>query len=143
MNNLIKKMLNRETLVYLVFGVLTTAVDYISFAVFYYVLDLNEVLSNTIAWAFAVAFAYITNKLIVFNSKSFELKLLIKEISSFVIARIFSLVLTNIFLVLAGHIDMNMLLAKALTSVVVIIVNYIFSKLFIFNNNNNKITEEM
>ncbi len=141
MNNLIKKMLNRETLVYLVFGVLTTAVDYISFAVFYYVLDLNEVLSNTIAWAFAVAFAYITNKLFVFNSKSFELKLLIKEISSFVIARIFSLVLTNIFLVLAGHIDMNMLLAKALTSVVVIIVNYIFSKLFIFNN--NKITEEI
>ena len=97
MNNLIKKMLNRETLVYLVFGVLTTAVDYISFAVFYYVLDLNEVLSNTIAWAFAVAFAYITNKLFVFNSKSFELKLLIKEISSFVIARIFSGCIPNSF----------------------------------------------
>lgn len=133
-------MLNRETLVYLIFGVLTTAVDYISFSFFYYVLGINEILSNTIAWAFAVAFAYITNKLFVFNSNSFEPKLLLKEIFSFVIARIFSLVLTNIFLVLAGHIDMNMLLAKALTSVVVIIVNYIFSKLFIFNN---KITEEI
>ena len=135
MNSLIKKMLNRETIVYLVFGVLTTAVDYISFAVFYYALGINELISNTIAWAFAVAFAYITNKLFVFNSKSFAMKLLLKEILSFVLARIFSLVLTNIFLILAGHINMNMLLAKAMTSVAVIIINYIFSKLFIFKNN--------
>ncbi len=141
MINLIKRVLNRETIVYTIFGVFTTAVDYIAFAVLYYTLDINQVISNTIAWALAVGFAYITNKLFVFNSKSFELKVLIKEILSFVLARVFSLIVTNIFLIFAGYIDMNMLLAKATTSVVVIILNYIFSKLFIFKK--KEITEEI
>ena len=135
MNKFIKKLLNKETIVYLVFGVLTTAVDYAAFAALHYGLNINEIVANTIAWALAVAFAYITNKLFVFESKSFDMKTLLKEIPSFVLARVLSLIVTNVFLVFAGYIGMNMLLAKALISVVVILLNYIFSKLFIFKKN--------
>lgn len=135
MNKIISKLLNKETIIYIVFGVLTTAVDYITFAALYYGLQMNEIAGNTIAWALAVAFAYITNKLFVFESKSFALKTLAKEIPSFILARVLSLVVTNAFLVFAEHISMNMLLAKAVISVAVIVINYIFSKLFIFEKN--------
>lgn len=132
MSNLIKKLLNRETIIYIIFGVLTTVVDFVIFGLLYYVTGLDEYIANTIAWVAAVAFAYITNKIFVFESKSFKPKDLIKEISSFVAARILTLILTNIFLIFAEYISMNMMFAKALISVAVIILNYIFSKLFIF-----------
>lgn len=132
MNKILCKLLNKETIIYIVFGVLTTAVDYISFTALYYGLHMNEIVGNTIAWAFAVAFAYITNKLFVFESKSFALKTLAKELPSFILARVLSLVVTNAFLIFAKYISMNMLLAKAIVSVAVIVINYIFSKLFIF-----------
>lgn len=133
MNNLIKKLLNKETIIYVIFGVLTTVVDFYAFGFLHYDLSLNEVIANTIAWAAAVLFAFITNKLFVFNSKSFERKELIKEFISFVTGRIVTLVLTDIFLIFARFINMHMMFAKALISVVVIILNYIFSKLFVFN----------
>ena len=136
MNKLLKKLLNRETIVYIIFGILTTAVDYVAFSVLLYGLEINEVIANTIAWVLAVAFAYITNKLYVFESKSFKPQIIAKELPSFVLARLLSLVVTNVFLVFAAYISMNMLLAKALISVVVIILNYIFSKLFVFKKNN-------
>ena len=132
MNKILCKLLNKETIIYIVFGVLTTAVDYISFTALNYGLHMNEIVGNTIAWAFAVAFAYITNKLFVFESKSFALKTLAKELPSFILARVLSLVVTNAFLIFAKYISMNMLLAKAIVSVAVIVINYVFSKLFIF-----------
>ncbi len=132
MNKILCKLLNKETIIYIVFGVLTTAVDYISFTALYYGLQMNEIVGNTIAWAFAVAFAYITNKLFVFESKSFALKTLAKELPSFILARVLSLLVTNAFLIFAKYISMNMLLAKAIVSVAVIVINYVFSKLFIF-----------
>ena len=135
MNKLIKRFLNRETIIYTVFGVLTTVVDYAAFAIFHYGIQLNEIIANTIAWTLAVAFAYITNKLFVFESKSFNIKTLTKEIPSFVLARVLSLIVTNLFLVFAAYISLNRLLAKAIISVVVIVLNYIFSKLFVFKNN--------
>ncbi len=141
MNKIISKLLNKETIVYIIFGILTTAVDYVSFSVLYYGFYINEIIGNTIAWALAVIFAYITNKLFVFESKSFDPKILAKEIPSFVLARVLSLVVTNVFLIFAAHISMNMLLAKAIISVAVIIINYIFSKLFIFKK--NKLTEDI
>ena len=87
MNKLINKFLNRETIIYVIFGVLTTIVDFVTFGLLYYNLNLREVLANTIAWFLAVAFAYITNKLFVFESKSFERKTLKKEIISFFSSR--------------------------------------------------------
>ena len=84
MTNLIKKILNRETIIYVIFGVLTTVVDFLIFGLLYYVADLNEIVANTSAWIVAVAFAFVTNKLFVFEAKNFEFKNLLKEITAFV-----------------------------------------------------------
>ena len=70
MKNLIKKFLNRETVSYLVFGVLTTIVNYASYELCKW-LGVHYTVSTVAAWVLAVAFAYITNKLYVFESKSF------------------------------------------------------------------------
>lgn len=137
MSKLISKLINRETILYIIFGVLTTIADFAVFGLLHYTADINEIIANTVAWVAAVAFAFITNKLFVFSSKSFGTKSLLKEICTFVSARLLTLILTDIFLIFARSISMNLMLAKALISVAVIILNYIFSKLFIFKKNNN------
>lgn len=137
-NQIIKKVCNKETILYVIFGVITTAVDFAAFSLLYYVIGLNEVVSNTIAWVLAVIVAFITNKLIVFENRSTKAAELIKEIVSFALARVISLLVTDAFLVFAKNIRMNMLFAKGLISVVVIILNYIFSKLFIFKKQEEK-----
>lgn len=132
MKALITKYLNKESILYIIFGVATTVVDFAVFTLLHYALNINEIIANTIAWICAVVVAYITNKLFVFDSKSFSLKVLAHEIPSFVAARVFSLVITDVFLVFAKFIHLNMLIAKLLISVFVIVSNYVFSKLFIF-----------
>ena len=73
-----KKLVNKETILYVVFGVLTTLVNFVAFKLFTMVFDklissqLGVHISNVLAWIFAVAFAYVTNKLFVFESKSWE-----------------------------------------------------------------------
>ena len=96
MKELIKKVLNKETILYVVFGVLTTVVNFAAFKVFDMIftratqVDLTLV-TNVIAWIIAVAFAYVTNKLFVFESKSWERGIVLKESLSFTAARLFSL----------------------------------------------------
>lgn len=133
MNKLINKLFNKETIIYVIFGVLTTVVDFVTFGLLYYSMNFREVLANTIAWFLAVAFAFITNKLFVFESKSFERTQLKKEILSFFSSRAITLLLTNLFLLFAELLDINMMFAKTLISIVVIILNYVFSKLLVFN----------
>ncbi|NLL92661.1 MAG: GtrA family protein [Clostridiales bacterium] len=132
MDDIIKKVFNKETILYIIFGVLTTVVDFVSFGFLFYQVGLNEIVANTIAWIIAVIVAYVTNKLYVFEKDQHDVKTLLREIVSFVLARLFSLFITNLFLVFAKHVGMNMMLAKILISVVVVILNYFFSKLFIF-----------
>ena len=139
----IQKFLNKETISYTIFGVLTTVVDFAVFALLHYVFDINEIISNTVAWIFAVGTAYITNKIFVFESKSFSFSVIKHEIPSFVLARVFSLIITDIFLAFASIVSMNMMLAKLIISVFVIVSNYIFSKLFIFKKKNKIIENEL
>ena len=144
MNKFIDKLLNKETIIYVIFGVLTTVVDFVSFGLLYYSFNMDKVIANTIAWALAVAFAYITNKIFVFESKSFNPAVLLKEIFGFVSSRVITLLLTNVFLVFAGILGLNMMIAKAIISVAVIILNYVFSKLYVFTDNKKPVnhTEE-
>ena len=96
MKELIKKFINKETIIYLVFGVLTTVVNFVVFKIFDVIFtsvtntDLT-LLTNFIAWVAAVVFAYVTNKLWVFESKSWKISVLKKEIPSFVGARVLTL----------------------------------------------------
>jgi putative flippase GtrA len=89
--------------------------------------------ATVIAWVIAVTFAYITNKLFVFESKSFDLSLIAKELITFVSSRLFSGLCELAFMIFAvGFIHMNDFLAKIITNVFVVIINYIASKLFVF-----------
>ena len=70
-----------EVLIYLVFGVLTTVVNYVIYLPVYNILGLSAALSNAIAWVGAVAFAYLTNKPFVFKSHDWSMKTVVPELT--------------------------------------------------------------
>ena len=123
----------KEIINYFIIGILTTLLNYISFAVLVYGLKLEMHLSNIIAWLIGVIFAYFTNKLFVFESKSFKTKVLLKEILSFGVARVFSLLLEELILfIFVNRLGMEKLIIKLFANIIVVIVNYILSKFIIF-----------
>ena len=118
---------------YGIFGVLTTIVNLAVYNLCYYKAGINNTVSNVIAWILAVAFAYITNKLWVFESKSWKMSVLRREVTAFVSCRL----ATGIMDILIMYICVDILgwhamLMKLASNVLVIILNYIFSKLIIF-----------
>ena len=137
----------KEPLLYLLFGALTTVVSLTTYAAANAILgDEWYLISNVISWCFAVAFAFVTNKLWVFASKSWASPLIWREIAAFVSARVFSLLIEEaglwLLVDIAGANSFSMtlfgfelsgdFLAKLLMQVVVVILNYIFSKFLIF-----------
>ena len=137
----------REPLLYLVFGVMTTLVDFVVFLLAGLLLGEElYLLSNFIAWCFAVAFAFLVNKIIVFSSHSVEAGTLLREIFEFVSARVFSFaveelgffLLVDVFAMGAISIALGsirvtgQIIAKAVLAVIVVILNYFFSKFVIF-----------
>ena len=123
----------RDVIVYLVFGVLTTAVNYIVYLPCYNVLGLSGSASNAIAWVVAVAFAYLTNKPFVFQSHDWSAKTVIPELTKFLGCRIGSGVLeTAIIFLTVDWLGWNGNVMKLLTSVLVVVLNYIGSKLLVF-----------
>ena len=132
MKSFFSRIFNKETILYIVFGVVTTLVNY---AVYYPLVwaGLNFKYANIIAWVAAVIAAYITNKLFVFESKSWDVSVVLREIGLFALARLLSLAIEEGFLILTVDVfGASELLMKIVASVFVIIVNYIFSKLVIF-----------
>ncbi|WP_101697277.1 GtrA family protein [Clostridium minihomine] len=123
-----------EMLSYLVFGVLTTLINILLAGLLYDALHWNLYVANTLAWVASVAFAFITNKLFVFQSKSFEPSVLMHESISFLGARLFSLGVDTLGMgLLVQLFHWNFWLSKILMNVIVVVLNYIFSKLLIFN----------
>ena len=137
----------KELIIYVVFGGLTTVVNLAVFWLFSKFLgDGRYLITNLVAWFAAVVFAYVTNKLWVFESKSWNFRVIAKEIPSFFAARVFSLLLeeAGLFLLVdilsfneisLGFLSFEIsgeLIAKGLLAVVVVIVNYVFSKLVVF-----------
>ena len=149
LNTLLKKIFSREMFDYLLFGVLTTVVNLVCFHLFEKLLGSKySLISNIIAWIAAVIFAFVTNKFLVFRSKETDIKTLSSEFFSFTGARLFSLGVeelglfiaqkefdadTKVFDILSVQIS-GMMTAKIVLAVIVVILNYIFSKLFIFKN---------
>jgi len=126
------KFVNKETISYLIFGVLTTVVNYVVFEICQ-LIHIHYLIGTVIAWALAVAFAYITNKLFVFESKSWKKEIIKKELTSFVACRVLSGLFDLGFMAFAVEIlFMNKSIAKLVSNVFVVIANYLFSKLFIF-----------
>jgi putative flippase GtrA len=122
----------REVLLYLIFGVLTTAVNYAAYVLFTRAVALPLVAANLLAWVLAVAFAYVTNRRWVFESKTKGIAAL-AEAGSFVAARIFSGVVDTVCMVLlVERLHVHDMIAKILVNVLVIVINYVLSKLLIF-----------
>ena len=122
----------KEGLLYLFFGGCTTLINIISFIIFRQ-FKLGVDVSNIISWLIAVIFAFITNKLFVFDSKNTDRKTVMKETISFLIARVISLGIdTGLLHLMIDFMKIHEVIAKVISNIVVIFVNYIFSKLFIF-----------
>lgn len=126
---------NIETMRYLVFGGLTTVVNVLTFALFN-AFSFPTLVSNSIAWIVGVIFAYVTNKYCVFNSKTKNKKDGAREASSFVIARLITLGIESVMMwFFVDILHWNAILMKIIANIVVIILNFVFSKLFIFKKN--------
>ncbi|MDT2633435.1 GtrA family protein [Enterococcus dongliensis] len=122
-----------EVFIYLFFGGLATVVNIVTFALAYQVFHLNWPISNTISWIFSVLFAFVTNKVWVFQSKTENFKELVWEFSKFVFARVisFGMDMATMYLFI-DLLHTGNLIAKLITQIIVVIANYIFSKVFIF-----------
>ena len=141
---IIDRVVTEEIILYIIFGVLTTLVNYVTTIILKRFIFTEEksgefTLVNAIAWAVSVLFAFFTNKLFVFKSKSFKAKVFLREFLSFVAARALT-GLMEIFLpelLMKAGLDGRLfgvkgMIAKLAVSVFVIIFNYVFSKLVSF-----------
>lgn len=124
---------HREAISYLFFGVLTTAVDFVSYFIFTRLFSINEVLAHVLSQAVAILFAYITNKLFVFEGKTNTLFELIVQFVKFVSCRLVTMVINSaMFAFMIDIMHIPDIISKVVVSIVVIILNYVFSKLIIF-----------
>ena len=123
----------------LIFGVLTTVIDYVISNLLYYIWKMDPVPAQTIAWVAAVLFAFVTNKWWVFESHTLNPGKVWREFVSFVLCRVatFLFNLAALF-VMVDLMKMEFFLCKLLISVVVVILNYVFSKILIFTNDKKK-----
>ena len=122
-----------DIITYLFFGVLTTAVNYVVYLPCYNTLGFSAVVSNGIAWVVAVAFAFLTNKPFVFKSNDWSAQTVLPELTKFVGCRVGSgLAETVILFLTVDMLGWNGNLWKLLTSVLVVVLNYIGSKLLVF-----------
>jgi len=132
---LFDKFLNRETISYLIFGVITTGIN---IGIYRLCTTVHIVywLSTIIAWVIALIFAFVTNKIFVFESTNMQPVHVFKEAISFVAARLVSGLCDLGFMIFAVEIiHMDDFIAKIITNVFVVVINYLFSKLVIFKKN--------
>jgi putative flippase GtrA len=133
-NKVGEEMKNKKEVVnYLVFGVLTTLTNIVSYGIFSKIFDMDFKLATTIAWIISVLFAFITNKVYVFNSKDSNVLLIIKEFISFIFFRLLSYIIDiGIMIIMVDWMEINDLVSKVLANVVVVIINYYASRYVIF-----------
>ena len=129
----------KEIINYLIFGAATTAVNFIVYYLFKFI-GTEKSYANAIAWVVAVIFAYITNRKYVFESKEKDRKGIIKELVSFVSCRgISGIIDIALFAILVDGLKMNDAIVKIFLQILVIVLNYIFSKLIIFKKKKGEV----
>ena len=141
----------KEATYYIIFGLLTTAVNFVVYLVWTQSFGEDTyAMATTVAFVLAASFAYVTNKLFVFESKSWDFETLKKEVPPFFTARVISFLIDFCGLLYAGkvlHWDEKWIdaagfrtswltLAKIVLQVVVVALNYVFSKFVIFKKEN-------
>lgn len=138
-----QRWINTEIIAYVLCGVLTTLVDWLVFALLSEHLKTDYRVATAFSWLCAVIFAYIVNKLVVFKNYQFQPARLLKEWWSFFAARAVSGVMVMVMMVFfvdvllwkniyLGNLTLGVYLAKAIVSVINLVLNYVFSKWWIF-----------
>lgn len=123
----------REQILYMVFGVLTTAVSILVYAVFTEWLSMDELIANIISWVIAVMFAFVTNRIWVFRSNENGAAAVLRQMLTFYAGRVLTLLIEELMLwVFVKELSFNGLAVKTAAQLVVIVLNYIISKLLIF-----------
>ncbi len=149
---------HKEIITYIIFGVLTTLINWCAYVIFTNMCGFTVLSANFLSWICGVVFAFTTNKIWVFNSKSFAPKTVIKEAISFISSRAVTGVLEvfgvpllaksgfdTIFYTVAQNLNLNYdilytdgIYSKLAFAVIVVILNYVFSKLIVFKKDNKK-----
>lgn len=123
--------LNKEIINYIIFGILTTVVNIVCFQIGEPIFA-NLLITNIVAWFVSVVFAYITNAKFVFKDSS---DMSIKQFISFTASRIFTLVIETLLLyVLLDKLNLDSLISKVISNIIVIILNFVLSKLLVFKS---------
>lgn len=138
MKELMKKVLTKEVILYIVFGVLTTLVNLASFYVMNSVFGWDKNLSNIIAIILAVLVAYVTNKDLVFHSDAKTIKERVYEFFRFIAGRTFTMIIEFVGGWLLFQTSIPEMISKCIVTVVVIILNFFISKFFAFKKNNKQ-----
>lgn len=134
----------KSIILYIIFGGMTTVVDWsVSFTLYYLWGDAIEATpwlihgANVIAWVAAVAFAYVTNRIWVFESKRRGFMPIVGEIAAFAGGRVFTLLLQEVLMaVFFTWLGFNEYIVKIVAAVLVVILNYFISKIFVFRKKN-------
>lgn len=130
---------HQEGMRYLVFGALATIVNILCYDICYYAIHIPNGISNVIAWVVGAVFAYFTNKMCVFDSKTHSKKDLMREIVSFFGCRLVTFAFDEaIMLFTVDKLHWHAGLMKVIANIIVIILNFVFSKLIIFKKNDKK-----
>lgn len=132
---LIKKLFSREVILYGIFGILTTIVNFVTFFILTHI-GLEENLSNILAIITCVLFAYFSNRKLVFNSTAITFKENLKEFYKFMLGRAFTMIFEMVgFYILFNILGVQELISKLVLTVIVIILNFFISKFFAFKKN--------
>ncbi len=124
---------NKEVLLYLFFGGLTFLISVVTYAYFTMMFGMNELIANIFSWIIAVLFAFVTNKIWVFQSKNDTILAFVREAVAFFAGRVATLVVEEVILfVFITMLQWNSLGVKIAAQVIVIVLNYVISKLLVF-----------
>lgn len=124
---------NKEVLMYLLFGGLTSVVCVVSFGIFHLTFGMDELIANVISWIFAVTFAFVTNRIWVFHASTDSVVDFVKQMVAFYGGRVLTLVIEELMILLfIKLLQWPSMSVKVAAQVVVIVLNYVISKLFVF-----------
>lgn len=131
---IMEKVLTKEVILYIIFGVLTTVINLGAFYVLTSLLHWNENVSNFIAIVLAVLFAYVTNKDLVFHSKAENFKEKFHEFTKFIAGRAFTMIIEFVGGWILFQTAIPEMISKLFVTVIVVILNFFISKFFAFKN---------
>ena len=124
----------KEILLYLFFGGLTMIVSIVSYAICNLTFEINELIANVFSWILAVLFAFYTNRIWVFQARTNSIRDFLKQMIAFCSGRIVTLIIEEVILfIFITNLHCGSMMVKIVAQIVVIILNYIISKLWVFN----------